>query len=88
MAELCPALLLPGRSTCIYNCIWRCDALYASNWPQRLLPFQAPWGGVKNSGFGRELGEAGLDAYLTLKQVTTYTKPEIWDWFSPPPSKL
>lgn len=49
---------------------------------------QAPWGGVKSSGFGRELGEAGLEAYLSLKQITTYTKPEIWDWFSPPPSKL
>ncbi len=48
---------------------------------------QAPWGGVKNSGFGRELGEAGLEAYLTLKQVTTYTSPDTWDWFSPP-SKL
>ena len=32
---------------------------------------QAPWGGVKNSGFGRELGEAGLEAYLALKQVHT-----------------
>ena len=30
---------------------------------------QAPWGGVKNSGFGRELGEPGLEAYLSLKQV-------------------
>lgn len=45
---------------------------------------QAPWGGVKNSGFGRELGEAGLEAYMTLKQVTTYTSSKTWDWFSPP----
>ncbi|PRW59376.1 betaine aldehyde dehydrogenase isoform A [Chlorella sorokiniana] len=34
---------------------------------------QAPWGGVKNSGFGRELGTFGLESFLSVKQVTTYT---------------
>lgn len=48
---------------------------------------QAPWGGIKNSGFGRELGEWGLDNYLSVKQVTTYVSPDTWDWYSPP-SKL
>lgn len=30
---------------------------------------QAPWGGVKDSGFGRELGTFGLDSFLSVKQV-------------------
>jgi len=30
----------------------------------------APFGGFKQSGFGRELGERGLDAYLETKTVT------------------
>jgi betaine-aldehyde dehydrogenase len=29
----------------------------------------APWGGFKQSGFGRELGIHGIDEYLETKQV-------------------
>ena len=32
-------------------------------------PVEAPWGGTKQSGFGRELGPYGLDEYLEIKQV-------------------
>lgn len=42
---------------------------------------QAPWGGTKNSGYGRELGEWGLDAYTSLKQVTAYVSENKWDWY-------
>jgi len=32
-------------------------------------PPEAPWGGFKQSGIGRELGPWGLDAYMETKQV-------------------
>ncbi len=32
-------------------------------------PIEAPWGGYKQSGFGRELGPYGLDEYMEIKQV-------------------
>jgi aldehyde dehydrogenase (NAD+) len=34
----------------------------------------APFGGFKQSGFGRELGERGLDPYLETKTVTVSLK--------------
>ncbi|MBM4197927.1 MAG: aldehyde dehydrogenase family protein [Gammaproteobacteria bacterium] len=42
---------------------------------------QAPWGGMKKSGIGRELGKWGLDNYLEVKQVTRYTSPKPWGWY-------
>eukprot|EP00246_Nothoceros_aenigmaticus_P015186 TRINITY_DN6199_c0_g1_i1.p1 TRINITY_DN6199_c0_g1~~TRINITY_DN6199_c0_g1_i1.p1 ORF type:complete len:512 (-),score=91.32 TRINITY_DN6199_c0_g1_i1:157-1692(-) len=48
---------------------------------------QAPWGGVKHSGYGRDLGEWGLENYLSVKQVTKYVSEEPWGWY-PAPSKL
>lgn len=42
---------------------------------------QAPWGGTKMSGIGRELGRWGLDNYLETKQLTTYTSKQPWGWY-------
>ncbi|AMO76592.1 MULTISPECIES: aldehyde dehydrogenase family protein [Pseudomonas] len=43
---------------------------------------QAPWGGVKQSGFRRGLGEWGMHEFLELKQVTTYTSADAWGHFN------
>jgi betaine-aldehyde dehydrogenase len=42
---------------------------------------QAPWGGYKQSGIGRELGEWGFNNYLETKQITTYDRSEPWGWY-------
>ena len=42
---------------------------------------QAPWGGYKQSGIGRELGK-GLEEYLTSKHILTNTNPEPVNFFS------
>jgi betaine-aldehyde dehydrogenase len=40
-------------------------------WVNHMQPtyVEAPWGGYKQSGFGRELGPSGLEEYLETKQV-------------------
>ncbi|KAK6249414.1 hypothetical protein SCA6_003419 [Theobroma cacao] len=46
--------------------------------------FQTAFGGIKWSGFGRELGEWGLENYLNVKQVTQYVCDEPWGWYQSP----
>ena len=43
---------------------------------------EAPWGGYKQSGIGRELGTFGLDAYLETKQINIILAPQRLGWFS------
>ena len=42
---------------------------------------EAPWGGYKQSGIGRELGRWGLANYLETKQITRFAAEEPWGWY-------
>ncbi|MGW1756473.1 aldehyde dehydrogenase family protein [Streptomyces mirabilis] len=43
---------------------------------------QAEWGGFKQSGFGRELGPAGLAEYREAKHIWRNTNPSPQGWFA------
>eukprot|EP00475_Leptophrys_vorax_P012090 TRINITY_DN1852_c0_g1_i1.p1 TRINITY_DN1852_c0_g1~~TRINITY_DN1852_c0_g1_i1.p1 ORF type:complete len:521 (+),score=147.91 TRINITY_DN1852_c0_g1_i1:47-1609(+) len=47
---------------------------------------QMPWGGLKKSGIGRELGSQGIFNYLEPKQVTSYVSKDPWGWYIKPAS--
>ena len=42
---------------------------------------EAPWGGYKQSGWGRELGTYGMDEYLETKQINLALNPAKPGWF-------
>lgn len=42
---------------------------------------ECPWGGYKQSGWGRELGTYGLHAYTEVKQININMEPEPIEWF-------
>jgi len=44
---------------------------------------ECPWGGYKQSGWGRELGTFGLDAYTEVKQININLDPQPVNWFQP-----
>ena len=47
---------------------------------------QAEWGGFKQSGVGRELGQAGLAEYRETKHIWQNIRPEAQHWFGESPS--
>ena len=47
---------------------------------------QAEWGGYKQSGVGRELGEAGFAEYLEHKHIWHNLAPAPSDWFPEGPT--
>jgi len=52
-------------------------------WVNHMQPtyVEAPWGGYKQSGFGRELGPAGIDEYLETKQVHINLNEQPIGWY-------
>jgi acyl-CoA reductase-like NAD-dependent aldehyde dehydrogenase len=44
-------------------------------------PIEAPFGGVKSSGFGRDCGTQAIDTYTTWKSVVWATAP-FGDWYN------
>ena len=52
-------------------------------WVNHMQPtyVEAPWGGMKMSGTGRELGRYGVDAYLELKQVHVNLNESPMGWY-------
>ena len=53
-------------------------------WVNHMQPtyVEAPWGGMKMSGTGRELGRYGVDSYLELKQVHVNLNENPMGWYS------
>lgn len=42
---------------------------------------EAPWGGYKQSGFGRDLGTYGFEEYTEVKQININLQPGPVEWF-------
>lgn len=49
----------------------------------QMVVMQAPWGGMKKSGFGRELGRWGMEAFLEAKQKTRWLPDAALGWYLP-----
>ncbi|WP_096435106.1 betaine-aldehyde dehydrogenase [Alteribacter populi] len=73
--------------------VWTTDVIKADRvasqlrmgtvWINDFHPYipQAPWGGYKQSGIGRELGTTGLEEYTEQKHIYQNTDPKPLNWF-------
>jgi betaine-aldehyde dehydrogenase len=68
----------------IYKALRMVKALRAGIvWVNHMQPtyVEAPWGGFKQSGFGRELGAWGIEEYLETKQVHINLNEQPIGWY-------
>jgi len=68
----------------IYKALRMVKALRAGIvWVNHMQPtyVEAPWGGYKQSGFGRELGPWGIEEYLETKQVHINLNEQPIGWY-------
>jgi betaine-aldehyde dehydrogenase len=68
----------------IYRALRTVKALRAGIiWVNHMQPtyVEAPWGGYKQSGFGRELGKWGVEEYLETKQVFINLNEQPIGWY-------
>lgn len=68
----------------IYKALRTVKQLHAGIiWVNHMQPtyVEAPWGGYKQSGFGRELGKWGVEEYLETKQVYINLNEQPIGWY-------
>ena len=68
----------------IFKCLRVVKSLRAGVvWVNHMQPtyVEAPWGGYKQSGYGRELGPSGIDEYLETKQVYINLNEQPIGWY-------
>jgi len=55
---------------------FRCGVVWANCSQPTFM--QAPWGGMKATGFGKSLGRWGFDEFVSIKQITTCKNDFNW----------
>jgi betaine-aldehyde dehydrogenase len=68
----------------IFKCLRTVKSLRAGIvWVNHMQPtyVEAPWGGYKQSGYGRELGPWGIEEYLETKQVHINLNEQPIGWY-------
>ena len=72
-----------GRATSSARCASVKSLRAGIVWVNHMQPtyVEAPWGGYKQSGIGRELGKWGVEEYLNVKQVYINLSEQPIGWY-------